>query len=105
MNGCSERLTGEDALRRAQIEREFSGSYRFAFSPDIYVEAHKLQGSPTQEEADRIYKSFWMNGDEIRSGSLFTYLNLYDDRGAFKLQAYWDNDARAMSYSTSREHY
>lgn len=61
--------------------------------------------SSNERGFSRIYKSFWMNGDEIRSGSLFTYLNLYDDHGAFKLQAYWDSDARAMSYSTTREHY
>lgn len=105
LSACIEdvRPTAEDEARKAQLASTFGSRYEFEFE-DIYLRAESKSGTPTQDDAVRIYNAFWVENGKPRTNSNLIYLNMYDDRDRFAFQTVWDPNEQRIVFSKT-EHY
>lgn len=102
---CHSMATEEDKARLTALNRDFGTRFEFELASDLYVTArYRLEGSPTQGEAEEIFKAFWFSGNNPRDGSAFVYLNCYDRHGDFQFQLSYDPKTQRITRS-STEHY
>jgi hypothetical protein len=100
------KLTSTDESKMKLLQTEFGSRYSFVFEQDLYLKAQSLTAdAPDKEEATRIYKIFWFNGDNrVRSDSNYVYLNIYNNQGQFLFQVSWDREKSKPIFSRA-EHY
>lgn len=104
---CSDSMaTRADVARLADLERQYQDRFAFRLHSDTYLDARFLKGGiPSEGEARRIYEAFWFaHHQEPRPDSAFTYLNIYDERGAFQFQLYYDPETHHILRS-NKERY
>lgn len=89
-------------LRR--LQEDYGRQFDFAFE-DIYLRARSRAGLATKEDAIKLCQAFWFDATgEPRRDSNLVYLNIYDQRGDFQFQVYWDRAQRSLAFSRT-EHY
>lgn len=105
LSACTEgaRPTAEDEARKTQLAATFGSRYEFEFD-DIYLRAKAMSGTPTQDDAVRLYTAFWIENGKPRTTSNLVYLNLYDGSGRFVFQTHWDPREQRIVFSET-EHY
>lgn len=95
-----------DMARLAAVQRDFRDRFEFEPGSDIYLNIRFRQdGTPSQEEAEKVYKAFWFAENEVqRRDSAYVYLNVYDRNGVFQFQLYFDPQTQRITRSAV-EHY
>jgi len=101
LSSCGTWTTDEDEKRLAALEREFGHRYEFSPQSDLYLDARcRADEPPTREEAERIFRAFWFTDrNEPRTDSAYVYLNIFDNRGVFQFQVFWDHRTKHLAYS------
>lgn len=95
-----------DMARLTAVQRDFGDRFEFEPASDIYLNIRFRQdGTPSQEEAEKVYKAFWFAENEVqRKDSAYVYLNVYDRNGVFQFQLYFDPKTQRITRSAV-EHY
>jgi hypothetical protein len=87
--GCEE-LPPADAQRVAQVNARHAARYELSTEGNLYLVARARPGVRVDSaEAERIFAEFFLQQGKRREGAL-VYLNLYDERGDFLYQLYYD---------------
>lgn len=91
--------TAEDRKKLQELRSVYGDRYEFELEEGLYVRAKRvLDKQPNKDEAIQIYKSFWFDGEKPRT-TTYVYLNLFNERGDFQLQVYWDSKKNDFGFS------
>lgn len=93
LTACGPRapLSERDAAALAQVREEFGGKLVFATTDGLYLDARLRPHMLVDDaELDRLHRRFFLDSLGSTRATGFVYLNLYDARGRFVKQVWWD---------------
>jgi hypothetical protein len=103
------KATEEDRVKLRELETKFGDRYQFSLDKNgPYLYAKLKNGAVMDKEDDEaIYKVFRFINFEKRQerDSTYVYLNLYDVKGSFLYQIYYDPQSHKFWREYKREHY
>jgi hypothetical protein len=106
--GCY-KATDEDRAKLKELEVKFGDRYKFSLTSDgTYIHAKLKKDATLQKNDDEeMYKLFIFKNfeKEERRNTPYAYLNLYDAKGNFLHQIYYDSKAHKFGREYKREHY
>lgn len=91
-----------DRAALEELRTRFGESYEFKVRHQLYVNAVARKSNTettSDDEARRIWETFWLTDDGVRRQTTFVYLNLFDRRGKFVCQYHWGSVAEGLSRS------
>jgi hypothetical protein len=101
--------TAEDRSKLKELETKLGDRYRFSLDKNgPYLYARLKKGASMRKDDDEtIYKIFRFKDFEKKEqrNSTYVYLNLYDSRGNFLHQIYYDTQTQKLWREYKREHY
>ncbi len=103
---CS-RATPEDIRRLDNMEKQYGDRFSFALEPEIYITVQCKKGSiPAEDELIKIYRTFFWDEqhNEKRDDSSFVYMNVYDAKGRFQYQLFYEANKGKFG-KNSADHY
>lgn len=103
------KATDEDGAKLKELEVKFGDRYKFSLTSDgTYVYAKLRKDALLQKNDDEeMYKLFVFKNfeKEERRNTPYVYLNLYDAKGNFLHQIYYDPKTHKFGREYKREHY
>jgi len=106
---CCNKLTESDKSKLKALESKFGDRYSFEFTGDgLYLYAKLKNGAVmVSNDDEEIFKIFMFINYEkgIRRNNTFVYLNLYDEKGKFHHQLFYDPNENKLVREYKVEHY
>jgi hypothetical protein len=99
LSSCRTPTTEEDRTKLQELRSAYANRYEFELEEGLYLRARGvLDKQPDKDEAIQIYRSFWFEGQKLRSTN-YVYLNVFDKEGAFQFQVSWDAKKNDFGFS------
>lgn len=98
----------DDQAKLVELEKRFGNHYEFSFQGDSYLLAKLKKGATnSDQETEEMYKLFLFQDFKKRErrSSSFVYLNIYDSKGNFLYQYFYDPQSQFFRKEEKVEHY
>ena len=102
--GCSSAAPG-DEMRLDAIRAQWGSRVEVAIDDQLYLSARSVGEDEIDEPLARhLFTLFFLDEQALRETDV-VYLNIYDSRGMFRYQLYFDPATRAIVRQDGVEHY